>query len=434
MSKHPFVRIVLLLGLLSAAAVAQPARVLFVRGGPGSGGFLSGGSDAHLSDINDTSTGSGNTGFGELNALLTAEGFLVQQAIEGPAPNPTPLDLASLGLGDFDIVVFCSNNADYSAADAELIRQYVCGGGAALFISDANWGQTWSDAPDSDQSFLTPFDLIMNQDGGTYVVSRGAGDFVIGGQDMGGHPILAGPDGIPNSADDVDDFDGEGVSPLTITQLLQGVEPLVLARAKGQVHRNDNSGDGSGSSSAATDADGSLVVLGYGSGRVAGHFDRNTFFNDNGAGTSLHRYDNTQYAKNLFAWLRAADGPAFGAGCAGSGGFTPNLTLTGCPRPGAAVTLSIDQALGGAGALLLFGTGAAAGTLPGGCPLLLAGILPLAVSLPLGGTGPGGGSVSIATGVPGNAAPGTIALQAIVFDPQGQGGIAASNGLGVTIF
>ena len=28
-----------------------------------------------------------------------------------------------------------------------------------------------------------------------------------------------------------------------------------------------------------------------------------TFFNLNGAGTSLHRYDNTRYAKNLFEWL-----------------------------------------------------------------------------------------------------------------------------------
>ena len=35
-------------------------------------------------------------------------------------------------------------------------------------------------------------------------------------------------------------------------------------------------------------------------------FDRNTFFNDNGAGTSINRFDNQQYAINLF---RAAAGP-----------------------------------------------------------------------------------------------------------------------------
>src|SRR5207302_9000318 len=40
-----------------------------------------------------------------------------------------------------------------------------------------------------------------------------------------------------------------------------------------------------------------------GLGRVAIHFDRNTFFNANGAGTSLHRFDNARYAKNLFEWL-----------------------------------------------------------------------------------------------------------------------------------
>jgi hypothetical protein len=49
--------------------------------------------------------------------------------------------------------------------------------------------------------------------------------------------------------------------------------------------------------------DGSLVIALAGSGRVAGHFDRNTFFNRGGAGTDITRFDNRIYAKNLFAWL-----------------------------------------------------------------------------------------------------------------------------------
>ncbi|MEN0050532.1 MAG: T9SS type A sorting domain-containing protein, partial [Bacteroidota bacterium] len=35
----------------------------------------------------------------------------------------------------------------------------------------------------------------------------------------------------------------------------------------------------------------------------AGHFDRNTFFNLNGAGTNINRLSNMQYAKNLINWL-----------------------------------------------------------------------------------------------------------------------------------
>jgi len=42
-------------------------------------------------------------------------------------------------------------------------------------------------------------------------------------------------------------------------------------------------------------------------GRIAGHFDRNTFFNTNGAGTDITRFDNLQYALNLFAWLANDD-------------------------------------------------------------------------------------------------------------------------------
>jgi hypothetical protein len=53
----------------------------------------------------------------------------------------------------------------------------------------------------------------------------------------------------------------------------------------------------------ATADDASLAVVEHGRGRVACHFDRNTFFNENGAGTSLTRAGNRTYARNLFAWL-----------------------------------------------------------------------------------------------------------------------------------
>ncbi|MFT4546272.1 MAG: hypothetical protein ACI8XO_003561 [Verrucomicrobiales bacterium] len=45
------------------------------------------------------------------------------------------------------------------------------------------------------------------------------------------------------------------------------------------------------------------MVATFGSGRVAGHYDRNTFFNANGADTDINRLDNEAYSRNLFNWL-----------------------------------------------------------------------------------------------------------------------------------
>ena len=423
----------LLWALLSAPAqAATPPRVLFIRGGAGTGGFLEGGADEQLSDIHDPSTAPGNHGYAELAALLASEGFVVEQVIEGPAPAGLPVNLLAIDLSQYDVLVFGSNNASYLAAAVNWVVPYVCSGGSALFISDANWGSGWGDAPSSDQPFLDRFDLVMNQDSGVYVVSRAAGDFVIGGVDHGSHPILAGPDGVVGTADDVNAFDGEGVSPATLTHLFPGVEPVVLAKAKQDIHLNDAPGGGSFKPPGVDD--GSLVALEFGAGRVACFFDRNTFFNLNGAGTSLHNWDNAQLARNLFAWLAGAPGPTYGSGCAGSGGFTPVLSLAGCAEPGEPVAIGLTKGLGGAGALLLFGSGAAALPLPNGCTLLTSPLLPVVLGpLPLSGAGPGNGFLVLSGTVPLGTGAVTIYLQGFVLDPGSPGGYAASNGVVLTV-
>jgi hypothetical protein len=429
-----FVSASLVLSALLCGAVQAhtPPRVLFIRGGSGTGGFLEGGADEQLSDIHDTSTAPGNHGYAELAALLAAEGFVVEQVIEGSAPAGLPVNLLAIDLSQYDVVVFGSNNASYPASAVDWLVPYVCSGGSALFISDANWGSSWSDAPSSDQPFLDRFDLVMNQDSGVYVVSRSAGDFVIGGVDQGNHPILAGPDGVLGTADDVNDFDGEGVSPATVTHLFPGVEPVVLAKAKQDIHLNDSTGSGSFKPPGVDD--GALIVLQYGAGRVACCFDRNTFFNLNGAGTSLHQWDNAQLARNLFAWLAEPPGPTYGAGCAGSGGYTPVLSLAGCAEPGELVALGLTKGLGGAGALLVFGTGAAALPLAGGCTLLTAPLLPAVLGpVPLAGTGPGNGFLVVSGTVPPGTAPVTIYVQGFVIDPGASAGHCASNGVVLSV-
>jgi hypothetical protein len=275
-------------GLFAVADAAE--RVLFLRGGDGSGGFLEGGNDDHLCDIDNFNLAAGNRGWAELASLLRGEGYVITQIKEGPASSgpDLPVDIVALDLSPYRLIVFGSNNATYSAAAVDKIEAFVRNGGAALFISDANFGSSWGDAPSSDQPFLSRFGLIMNQDNGTYSLDRTASDYLVPT-----HPILAG----------VNQFDGEGVSPITIDTNANpaGVTRTILARAKNQLRQPN--GINQGTIRAVTANDGSLVIALAGSGRVVGHFDRNTFFNRGGAGTDLTRLDNRVYAKNLFAWL-----------------------------------------------------------------------------------------------------------------------------------
>jgi hypothetical protein len=276
------------MALSSAAGCDDDSRrrVLFIRGGSGTGGFLEGGADEHLSDVTDQSTLGYNHGFGQLAALLETElGLAVDQRVEGPASATTPVDLASFDLGRYAVIVFGSNNASYRTTDVDRLIAFVEDGGGALFASDGNWGSFWDKAPSSDQPFLGAFGLIMNQDGGGLVRLDGE-DFLVPD-----HPILAG----------VQSFDGEGVSPCTLSRDPAALAtPLPLVRTEGVVRRNTAP---EGPVEPSTPDDAALTVVELGRGRVACHFDRNTFFNENGAGTSIAVVGNRTYARNLFAWL-----------------------------------------------------------------------------------------------------------------------------------
>jgi hypothetical protein len=193
-----------------------------------------------------------------------------------------------MDLSAYDIIVLGSNNAAYTQAQVDAVESFVRNGGGLLVISDANFGQDWPDAPTSDQPFLDRFGLIMNQDRGTYSISEDE-------YRVAAHPILDG----------VSAFDGEGVSPVTVDSVPGDVQIQILGNAEGQVRRNDSM-SGQGSSTPATDDDAALLVGSVESGRFAVHFDRNTFFNENGAGTDITRFGNRTFARNLFQWLRGA--------------------------------------------------------------------------------------------------------------------------------
>ena len=290
--------VVAVAAFLMTATVTAQDRILFVRGADRSGGFLEAGNDAErteqLADIFNASTSGGNHGWSQLRLALEGEGYLVEQITEtaendsGPSQG-LPVPFESMELSDYSVIVLGSNNAVYDEDSVDAIETYILQGGGVLFISDANFGGDWSDAPSSDQQFLDRFDLVMNQDQGTYVLRRSKDDFL-----QSDHPILIG----------IDAFDGEGVSPIDAKAAGQ-----VVVRALGNTRVNAPpfGNNKQGQSRPVMLSDGALVLLSPAAGRLAGHFDRNTFFNSGGAGTDITRFDNRQYALNLFNWLANRD-------------------------------------------------------------------------------------------------------------------------------
>ncbi|MGJ8697724.1 MAG: discoidin domain-containing protein [Verrucomicrobiaceae bacterium] len=275
-------------------ATAQD-HILFIRGGSGTVGFFEGGADEQGASIDNFIDDQTNHGWGELATALEAEGFLLTEISEDTPSPKSPVPLDTLPLSDYALIVFGSNNAVYTTAQINAFTAYIQQGGAALFIADANFGSNWSDASSSDTQFLAPFGIESNQDQGTYQVRRADSDFL-----LPNHPVFTG----------VSSFDGEGVSPGLLNPslaTLTGVTRTILARVPSgkSLTRNPSplfSGN-RGPSQTATSSDGTLITASYGSGKIALHFDRNTFFNLGGAGTNINRFQNERYARNLFNWL-----------------------------------------------------------------------------------------------------------------------------------
>lgn len=118
----------------------------------------------------------------------------------------------------------------------------------------------------------------------------------------------------------------------------------------------------------------------------------------------------------------------YGTACSGSGGFLPVLAHEGCPGPGDSLGLALTGALGGAQSMFVFGANQAAVPIAGGCSLLVTPIA-LALPIPLGGSGPGAGSVLLFGTIPPGVPSGTrFTLQVFVQDGGGAGGFAATAG------
>ena len=295
---------------LESRRLLASGSILFIRGADRSGGFLEATNDTQrteqLADITNTSTASGNHGWATLAALLRGQGYAVSQLIEPKAANDpstgqtagAPLAFTAASLAKYDTVVMASNNAVYSRTQIDALDTYVRNGGGVLFISDGNFGSSWADSPNSDNAFLARYGMAFNQDNGQYTLSRSAGDFKLPNE-----PILFG----------VDAFDGEGVSPIHVASTIPtGVTVRRVVGAQGTTYDNNPSSSANhsrGTARPVNNQDVTLVLANAGAGRVAAFFDRNTFFNANGAGTDIGHNNNRRLATNLFSWVTDHQGP-----------------------------------------------------------------------------------------------------------------------------
>ena len=91
------------------------------------------------------------------------------------------------------------------------------------------------------------------------------------------------------------------------------IQRLVQVKSGQQIRLNNaTTGNCQGSSRVSDSNDAVVIAATVGDGKVLGHFDRNTFFNANGAGTNINRFDNMQLALNMFDWLAEDNIQTFG--------------------------------------------------------------------------------------------------------------------------
>jgi hypothetical protein len=367
---------------LAACVLSQPVdprnrSVLFIRGADCTGGATEGGEcparTEQLSDVENAATNPGNHGYAWLRAVLQTEGLFIAQLVESATPLTLPQLLPHRA------VVLGSNNKVYAPAEVQALHDYVDAGGSVLFISDANWGLLYGAAPMSDNQFLARYGVEVYQDSGHIPVMWRAepGRYL-----LPEHPILSGPDGSGGGRD-VGNYDGEGVS---FFRLIPGTAATSVVDALGFVVRL-NTGDGSpGPSQPAAPGDTALFSLERGDARLIGHYDRNTFFNLNGAGTDISRRDNAVLARNLFRFLVSV--PATSRRVPPSCGTGAVFDATP-PALGRTQTISLWNAAPSAMGLLVIGLGPASpAPLPGGCvlqvPLTSLATFPAPVTDPAG--------------------------------------------------
>jgi len=111
----------------------------------------------------------------------------------------------------------------------------------------------------------------------------------------------------------------------------------------------------------------------------------------------------------------------------------PRLKVDCNISAGAQAFVSVNDGLGVSTAFVVFGLIEGSASMGSGCSLLVQPLLPLVLSLPLGGGGAGAGSAFINAFVPASSSGVQFTAQVLVQDPASPTGYANSAGQSVTI-
>jgi decaheme cytochrome c component MtrC/MtrF-like protein/Big-like domain-containing protein len=129
----------------------------------------------------------------------------------------------------------------------------------------------------------------------------------------------------------------------------------------------------------------------------------------------------------------AGSAEAFGFGSAGTGGFLPRLSMTGCATPGGQGTMVLEGALGGTVAWLLAGPNRAQREYAPGSVLRFDTLVFQYGPIPVTGSGPGQGGFVLPFTIPPTAPLSSLVFQAFVRDPAARLRLATTNGVEVVI-
>ncbi|MFG0316116.1 MAG: integrin alpha [Planctomycetota bacterium JB042] len=230
------------------------------------------------------------------------------------------------------------------------------------------------------------------------------------------------------------DYDGDGVGDIGVGARLDGAGApggtlwILLLKSDGTVKAaypiNETSGNFSGVLSSGDEFANSISTMGDHDGDGKNDLLVGSWLEDDSSTNDGAAY--------ILRMSLSCPGTAveYGDGCPGSGAFVPRLLPITCPVAGGQQVLRIDRALGSSVVAILFGVNQAA--LPigaSGCFLNVAPIVGPSLVVPLGGAGPGNGTLTLSGVVPPSAVGLTARMQAFVQDPVGLAGFVTTNGL-----
>lgn len=258
-----------------------PPRLLYLYGDVAADGSVPSGEAEPFHQMRLTATGP--RGLSEFRAVIEEAG------IEPVERYDAETTLSRTRLDGYDALVLGSNQHRFDQDEADAVGEWVADGGGVLAWSDSAFGGDYETVGVCNPAGRRSDTDLTGQFGMTFLRDNGAGNYRVR-RYARDHYLNAGnrEGGIV--------FRGEGVSPVRVRPPAEVLAPLQAGGLDGRLEVCE------ADAPFRPERDAALAVATVGEGRVAGTFDRNTFWNG-GAGTDITQADNRAYARRLVRWV-----------------------------------------------------------------------------------------------------------------------------------